>query len=884
MTSSRPIGLPRTVWLIARLALRRQLNLWQSARLWNKKKNPAGSTPGEAAARSGTPAKSPGKSVLSIFLLLIIAFNGFNIASRGLISLSSTSRSLSVPSDRIPVSTYTEGKLVEAEKALKIVRELPDPSQREKYVGLWERHVDQLFLSEVRGEGLSEDEENNRLRQMHDVFAQKGAAGFTPTARETFWVSAETWPREAQPNSVFLRTLSLIVLLWMPFIVFGSLGLNNKNLGEVEWNFEWLYSFPASARALFTSKFFVYSFLNPLVWLFFYPFLVLIYVAAGFGFMAIPLGLAVLLYLSILAGALCTFLEVALRKLLTLSQLKNVQALFTILGTVSLLLIYASCLSKPLDDFLVARATSIPEFLVWNPFSLPLFLGIASASASHAPLVASLMLLLTLAFPSLALLGSEWLTRDGLVKAGGPYQGTRRISAAPSRDTWLRGIAAQELLLLARDRNLLVQVLVVPLLVPAFYLLIYSGMVSAVSGNFRHAAMMAFGVGAYSFLSSAMPLLNREDKTLWQLLTFPQSLATILVKKAMVWAALGLLYGITVLLFITRFSRHLHASSWGEVFLALYGIVLYAFIASGIGILATNVLETDRRARTRADMIYLYMILAAMYANTIYSPSLWPKLAQLVLSTLLAFALWQKVKDNCPYLLDPVALPPRSVSLADGMIAALAFFVLQGLLFLLFHSVADSSLPAEITFAYIFAGLIVAALALYTFWRHHVPLLWQKIGVSRTDEGRKTHPIWRGLLLGVAWGAVAAAGAAVYIRLLNLFPQAQIWKQDAELSSFLSRADRPIWICVLAIVAAPLFEEFLFRGLIFQGLRRTAGPALAVLGSAALFALVHPPISVVPVFGLGIAAAISFQQSGFLLAPILTHAVYNACVIFLNKF
>jgi len=609
-----------------------------------------------------------------------------------------------------------------------------------------------------------------------------------------------------------------------------------------------------------------------------------IYVAAGFGFMAIPLGLAVLLYLSILAGALCTFLEVALRKLLTLSQLKNVQALFTILGAVSLLLIYASCLSKPLDDFLVARATAMPEFLAWNPFSLPVILGLPSASSLQVRLVVSVMVVLVFAFCSLALLGSEWLTRDGLVKAGGPYQGTRRISAAPSRDSWLRGVAAQELLLLARDRNLMVQVLVVPLLVPAFYLLIYSGMASAVSGNFRHAAMMAFGVGAYAYLSSAMPLLNREDKTLWQLLTFPQSLAGILVKKTVVWAALGLLYGVTVLLFITRFSRHLHVSSGGEVFLALYGIVLYAFIASSIGILATNVLETERRARTRADMIYLYMILAAMYANTIYSPSLWTKLAQLVLSTLLAFALWQKVKDNCPYLLDPVALPPRSVSLADGMIAALAFFVLQGLLFLLFHSIAESSPPAEITFAYIFAGLIVAGLALYTFWRHNVPHLWQKVGVSRTNDARGTHPLWRGLLLGVAWGALAALGAVVYVRVLNLFPQAQIWKQDAELSSFLSRADRPIWICILVIVAAPLFEEFLFRGLIFQGLRRTAGPLLGILGSAALFALVHPPISVVPVFGLGIAAAISFQQSGFLLAPILTHAVYNACVIFLNKF
>jgi membrane protease YdiL (CAAX protease family) len=58
---------------------------------------------------------------------------------------------------------------------------------------------------------------------------------------------------------------------------------------------------------------------------------------------------------------------------------------------------------------------------------------------------------------------------------------------------------------------------------------------------------------------------------------------------------------------------------------------------------------------------------------------------------------------------------------------------------------------------------------------------------------------------------------------------------------------------------------------------------LAILGSAAVFALVHPPISVIPVFGLGIAAAISFQKSGFLLAPIFTHAVYNTVVIFLNK-
>jgi membrane protease YdiL (CAAX protease family) len=137
--------------------------------------------------------------------------------------------------------------------------------------------------------------------------------------------------------------------------------------------------------------------------------------------------------------------------------------------------------------------------------------------------------------------------------------------------------------------------------------------------------------------------------------------------------------------------------------------------------------------------------------------------------------------------------------------------------------------------------------------------------------------------LGTAWGGAAALGAFVYLRVLNLLPEWQRWKQSAELSSLFTPADKPLWICALVILAAPLFEEFLFRGLIFKGLQRSTGPALAALASAALFALIHPPIAVIPVFGLGIAAAVSFRKSGFLLAPIVAHAVYNTCVIFFSR-
>ncbi len=168
-----------------------------------------------------------------------------------------------------------------------------------------------------------------------------------------------------------------------------------------------------------------------------------------------------------------------------------------------------------------------------------------------------------------------------------------------------------------------------------------------------------------------MPLLTREDKTLWLLLSFPRSLVSMLLNKAMFWAVVGLLYGGTMLVLLVHFSASFACDFLG---LCLSGVLWHRsvrFIASGIGVLATNVLETERRAQMRVSMVYLYFVLTAMYANIFYSASLWTGLGQLVLSTLLAFALWQKVKDIAPYLLDPTQWPPRTISLADGMIAAL---------------------------------------------------------------------------------------------------------------------------------------------------------------------------------------------------------------------
>jgi ABC-2 type transport system permease protein len=86
-------------------------------------------------------------------------------------------------------------------------------------------------------------------------------------------------------------------------------------------------------------------------------------------------------------------------------------------------------------------------------------------------------------------------------------------------------------------------------------------------------------------------------------------------------------------------------------------------------------------------------------------------------------------------------------------------------------------------------------------------------------------------------------------------------------------------LAAIAVPAAPVFEEFIFRGLIFGGLRRSLGVVPATLASAAIFAIIHPPNAVIPVFVMGVCAAVIYERTRMLAAPMLVHAVYNATML-----
>src|SRR4029434_9948700 len=89
----------------------------------------------------------------------------------------------------------------------------------------------------------------------------------------------------------------------------------------------------------------------------------------------------------------------------------------------------------------------------------------------------------------------------------------------------------------------------------------------------------------------------------------------------------------------------------------LCGMPIFATIATALGVFGCDPLAQDVQRRLRVTYLYLYMLLASLYAYAIYASDMWQRVALMILTTLVAVALWQKARDRFDYLLDPSASP-----------------------------------------------------------------------------------------------------------------------------------------------------------------------------------------------------------------------------------
>jgi len=134
----------------------------------------------------------------------------------------------------------------------------------------------------------------------------------------------------------------------------------------------------------------------------------------------------------------------------------------------------------------------------------------------------------------------------------------------------------------------------------------------------------------------------------------------------------------------------------------------------------------------------------------------------------------------------------------------------------------------------------------------------------------------------VFWGLggyFVALPLVIFISLVNQ----KIWQGQGGSNQLLSLALEGKDLVALAIffvtaaIAAPIFEEILFRGFLLPSLTRYLPVWSAILSSSLLFAIAHLSMSeVLPLTTLGIVLGIVYTRSRNLLSSILLHSLWNS--------
>lgn len=149
--------------------------------------------------------------------------------------------------------------------------------------------------------------------------------------------------------------------------------------------------------------------------------------------------------------------------------------------------------------------------------------------------------------------------------------------------------------------------------------------------------------------------------------------------------------------------------------------------------------------------------------------------------------------------------------------------------------------------------------------------LRRSIGV-REYLGLRVLP-WRSLLIWLGIGMVVIAAIDGAMLLAGQEIVSEFW-----ISAYRTAAPLPLfWIAL--VIAAPVFEEFLFRGFLFSGwLNTRLGEAGTIFLTSVLWTLIHAEYEVVQLLVLflyGIVLGLARSRTESLIAPLVIHGTIN---------
>lgn len=177
----------------------------------------------------------------------------------------------------------------------------------------------------------------------------------------------------------------------------------------------------------------------------------------------------------------------------------------------------------------------------------------------------------------------------------------------------------------------------------------------------------------------------------------------------------------------------------------------------------------------------------------------------------------------------------------------------------------------DATSATALTALLVIPVALWSYIRDRK---WKQ---QRQKRSRKWCIVY-GAFCFVAGGVLNFAWSGI----LNLFHIQDYFSNAAQESLLAALA--AVQLAGLGVLV-PVAEELIFRGLIYERMKRFFSVKVSVLLSSLLFALYHGnPIQMIFAFPMAVVMAVVMQQGKSILFPILFHMGANLAAVCANLF
>ncbi len=843
----RPSSLA-VLWLFARTALRRFSNRSQNMKFGKQNQDAAVEGPRTATLNRGLQTSRLGRMIAKVLPTMMV-FGGILICSAFIMSVVDLYRLQEMrAATKLPLWP-------EQFKSLTAAAQIENTEQRQAA-------ADDVFKQLLGTEtGLIGSQSLTLAKQR---FADAGLAGFQAVEPQQPW-RGELAVLSPESRTQALKSIGLFMLLLGVAATGMALGLMNGNLGNNDSSLGWLFQFPVSRSTLFLSKLIEYTLDTPM--LVFVAALngIFLYLVGSPFWLALAVSLAFGVTVAVTSAALRLSTEIVLLQKINRKTRALVVATSFTVGNMAGIFVLAAANSLTLLQSFTNVAGRMPDYAFLNPFSLGFGSSLIDRGMGSGWWLIAPVMAVGLSMAAIALAVN--LTRYGLLTASESGRSDRPVkSSLLDRATRFSGVVRKELLQLTRQPEYLGNTVGAMLgLMVMLYMLLPSWSINLATQDVSAVCVSVFVASVYVIFAAGQRSLASEMKTLWLLQCQPRSLAESIRSKSRVWGVVSVIMA-SALLIAVMIRR---PSEAGDVLMRLPFILIAIWMLSEVlfGMLALSAtLMSERTVTFRRSAMLLPLLTTSGVSTAIATADLWQQVVMFVMLLVLRAAVWQQQQFELAWLSEPVEVPPKRLSAIHGIGAYFGFSTLQGLFTGVLKKLdVDESL--QFSGAYVGAALIVGLIS----WR------WMRSHQFRLFQTAPTAPVARPLAIAI--GATCSVALILVGALRHFLPErggSLVFAGTPSAPNALGS-----WLAITAVVVllAPLFEEWIFRGLLFQSLRRSYSAWSSIVLSAIFFAAIHPLLSLPGVLTLGLANAWIVERTGRLWPAIVVHIIYNATVV-----